>query len=315
MPKGMFTQGVCVLLERPVSLDEVEPALSGYDVRGRRDGSGEWAFGGPSLIVAYQPETNGLVCVDIVDRPWPDHMGDAKTESITFGAWAMGHFGPFAYPRGLERSAQQCWGWEPGRSIAERHNAFLRIRSSYVFGALDDTPVMPSDYDPLPELEFVTRLASSLLDVPGALCYFNPNGEMLLDQDSLRETLNYAWSNGLPPLDAWSNVRMFNVNEEWSLMDTVGNGQLDIPDTEACFHSESFDFNEVANFLRNVSLYVLRHGEVFSDGDTMDGPGGVHWEGRLFEAGISDPPRRVLRWLPNDDRQVPPEIKNAGNAE
>ena len=39
---------------------------------------------------------------------------------------------------------------------------------------------------------------------------------------------------------------------------------LDIPDAEACFHSESFDFNQVDNFLRNISLYVLNNGDVIN---------------------------------------------------
>lgn len=313
MPKGMFTQGVCVLLQCPVPLDAIAAALAGFDIRKRIDASEQWEFGGPTLIVAYRPEINGFVSVDIVGHRWPDHMGDPKKETMIFGAWSMGHFGPFGFPGGLQRAAQQSWAWKPGRTIADRHNPFIRIRSSYAFGAADDDPIIPSEYEPLPELEFVTKLASSLLDLPDALCYFNPNGEVLRDRDGLRETLNYGWANNLPPLDAWSNVRMFNINAQWSLMDTVGNGQLDIPDTEACFHSESFDFNHVDRFLRNVSLYVLNNGEVVKNGDTMDGPGGFRWQSRQFNNGICDPPRRVLRWLPMDRRPVPPEILNAGN--
>lgn len=98
-------------------------------------------------------------------------------------------------------------------------------------------------------------------------------------------------------------------------MDTVGNAQLDIPDSEAFFHSKSYDFNEVDNFVRNVSLYVLNEGEVIKDGDTMDGPGRVRWQARKLDNGVCDPPRRVLRWLPLDKRSVPPEIANAGNQE
>lgn len=313
MPKGMFTQGACILLDRRVTLDEIEKLLTEYDIRQRVHASKEWAFGGPTLVIAYQPERNGLVTVDVVDRQWPDHMGDAKNEPMVFGAWSMGHFGPLAYPGGLQRAAQQCWSWESGRNVSDRHHAFIRIRSSYVFGAGDNDPILPDDYESLPELEFVTKLAATLLDLPGALCYFNPNGEILRDRDGLRESLNYGSANDLPPFDAWSNVRLFEVNPEWTLMDTVGNGQLDIPDVEACFHSESFDLNEVGNFLRNVSLYVLNHGEVINDGDTMDGPGGIRWRSHQFKYGICDPPRRVLRWLPADDRPVPPEILSAGD--
>jgi hypothetical protein len=312
MAKGMFTQCACVLLERAPHLDELEGVLSDFDIRKRLDGKFEWVFRGPALIVAYRPESNGFVSVDIVDRKWPDSMGDPKKETTIFGAWSMGHFGPYAYPGGLERACQQCWAWQAGRDIAPKHNAFIRVRSSYTFGAADDAPIMPSDYESLPELEFVTQIASSLLKLPGALCYFNPNGEILRDREGLDEILSYGRSNDLPPLDAWSNVRMFGVNSDWSLMDTVGNKQLDIPDVEACFHTESFDLNQIDNFLRNVSLYVLKNGDVIKDGDTMDGPGGIRWQSYHFENGICDPPRRVLRWLPKDKRPVPQEIRDAG---
>ena len=313
MPKGMFTQGVCILLDRPVALDDIVSALAGFDIRKRIDASESWAFGGPTVIVAWHPESNGLVSVDTVDQRWPDHMGDPQTEPVIFGAWSMGHFGPFAYPGGLQRAAQQCWTWDAGRTIPEENAAFIRVRSSFAFGAADDDPVMPADYDSLPELEFVTKLASALLDLPGALCYFNPNGEVLKDQTGLRESLSFGEEHNLPPIDAWSNIRLFNVNAEWSLMDTVGNAQLDIPDTEACFHSESFDFNAIDSFLRNVSLYVLDNGDVINDGDTMDGPGGIPWQAQQADNGICDPPRRVLRWLPMDDRRVPDELLNGAD--
>ena len=314
MPKGMFTQGVCVLLEETVSLKEIEAVLSEFNVCRHVEANEEWAFGGPTVIVAYRPEVNGYVAIDVVNECWPDHMGDPKNETMVFGAWTMGHFGPFAYPGGLHRATQHCWAWEAGSSLPERHKAFIRIRSGYLFGAKNDDPIIPSDYEPLPEHEFVTKLATSLLDLPGSLCYFNPNGEVLRDQNGLRECLNFGWSHELPPFDAWMNIRLFNVNAEWTLMDTVGSNQLDMPDAEAIFHSESYDFGEVDNFLRNVSLYLLNNGEVIEDGDTMDGPGGIRWQSRQSKNGICDPPRQVLRWFPMDNRPLPPEITKTGDS-
>jgi Domain of unknown function (DUF4261) len=312
MPKGIFTQCTCILLEQVVTLDQLTEAMSEFEIAKRVENKFEqWHFGGPSLVVPYQPEKNGLVTVDIVNQKWPDHMGDPKKESMLFGAWTMGYFGPYAYPGGLLRAGQQCWTWQPGRTIVDRHNAFVRVRSSYALGAKDDDPIRPDDYQALDELEFVTKITSALLDVPGSLCYFNPNGEVLLDQDGLRETLNYGWSNDLTPLDAWSNIRMFLINPEWTLMDIVGNGQLDIPDVEACFFSDDFECNEVHNFLLNVSLYLLKHGEVIKEGDTMDGPGELRWQSHSCES-LCDPPRKVLRWLPMDDRPRPQEV--AGEA-
>lgn len=59
-------------------------------------------------------------------------MGDAKSDPMTFGAWSMGYFGPFAYPGGLTRAIQQPWGWAAARDVAPTHRGFDRIRSSYV---------------------------------------------------------------------------------------------------------------------------------------------------------------------------------------
>lgn len=307
MPKGIYTQTVCVLLEQPVKLPAVQKRLLAYDITGQLEGAEKWAFGGPGLVIAYRPDVNGMVVVDTVDHTWPDEMGMNDTD--VFGAWSIGLFGPFAYPDGLARAADQCWAWPDGKEMPMKHQAFLRVRSSYVLNSDESATILPEDYEPLPELEFVTNIAASLLDLPEALCYFNPNGEILCDQDSLRERLNWGWANSLPAFDAWCNIRLFNADEGWFLMDSVGNSQLDIPDMEACFLGTAYDFSDVDNFLRNIALYVLNNGEVIADGDTMDGPGDIRWQARGYETGITDPPRRVIRWLPDDDRPLPPDLE------
>ena len=56
--KGFFTQGVAVLLERRVSLDELQSCLGPFHVVGRREAAEQWVFGGPSLLVEYRPPVN-----------------------------------------------------------------------------------------------------------------------------------------------------------------------------------------------------------------------------------------------------------------
>ena len=291
MPKGLFTQCACVLLERATSLDEVEAALSNFDVLGRRETTADENFSGPSLMLNYRNAVNGLVAIDVVDRPWPDDMGDIEENPTEFGAWAMGQYGPFTYPGGLERAIEQSWTWDEADATQQRHQAFIRV-----------------DYDSIEELQYVTKVAAALLELPGALCYFNPGGEVLRDQDGLRESLNFAWANELPPLDSWSNVRLFQINTEWSLMDCVGNSQVDLPDLEACFFSDAYDFGEVDNLLRGLTLYLLEQGEVIEDGDTVDGPGGVMWQAMTVEESLCDPPRQIIRLIPMDDRTPPDEV-------
>lgn len=103
-------------------------------------------------------------------------------------------------------------------------------------------------------------------------------------------------------------MRLFNLDDGWLMMDTVGMQQLDLPDLEACLRRGSVQPNQVANFLRNAALYLLNNGEVIKDGETMDGPGGCRWQAKLFENGISPAPRRVLRWLPCDGTQPPAQL-------
>jgi hypothetical protein len=309
--KGMFTAGACVLFERPVSLEALADALGEFEIVNRSEAGEHWAFGGPSVSLAFRPDINGYVALDTVDQPWPDHMGDPKTDPMLFGAWSMGHFGPFAFPNGLTRAAQHSWGWPEGKTIPKRHSAFVRIRASYVFGGVPDTTsIFPDAYDSLAELEFVTKVALAVLQLPGALCYFNPNGETLRTATSLRESLEFAEERNVPALDAYCNVRLFNVDDGWLVMDTVGNGQLglpDLPDLEACMHKQKkYNLQEIDPFLRNTTLYVLRQGEVFHDGDTIDGPGGGRWRARIRRCGLIEPPRRTLRFFP-DDGTEPPE--------
>ncbi|MEA2164821.1 MAG: hypothetical protein QOK37_2948 [Thermoanaerobaculia bacterium] len=300
--KGFFTQGLAILMRSTPSVEELSEILAPLAPKKRIVPVGSWPFSGPSILVPYRAGVNGLVDVNIVDHVWPDAMGDTTKDVDVFGAWAMGHFGPFAYPGSLSRAKQQAWLWEEAATCADRHTAFVRIRSSYVFGARDDSPIMPSDYEPLDELTFITEVTALLLTLPGALCYFDPNGERLLPPAEVASLLARGRTTGPVPLELWVNIRLFDLGGDpnWTLMDTVGMQQLDAPDHEACFRRGAFDPKGVDNFLFNAALYVFENGPVIRDGDTMDGPGGIRWQGASFENGLSDPPREVIRWFPQD---------------
>lgn len=303
--KGFFTQAFAVLLDRPTSIDGVASVLSSFDVRRRAEAAESWAFGGPSLLLPYKPELNGIVAVDVVDRPWPDAMGDPKADPTVFGAWAMGNFGPFAYPGGLERAGQHAWAWEGGREVAARHRAFVRVRLSYAFGARGDAPVLPPDANPLDELRFLGDVASALLELPEALCYFNPNGEVLRDREFVEGVLEFSREKGLPALDLWSNIRFFRLEENWLMMDTVGNAQLDLPDLEACFAGATYNLEEIDVFLRAMSSYLLEQGDIVGEEDTIKGPARKSWIARRFDESQSAPPRRTVRLIPDDGLRPP----------
>ena len=299
--KGHYAAGVCVLFEQAVDIEDVIASLREFDLVGRAEDPepGAWMFGGPSVAIAYKPEANGLVVVDAVNHPWPDSMGDPKKAPMIFGAWSMGHFGPFTFPDGLSRATQQSWVWADGKSVAEKQKSFVRIRVGYAFGDVpDDTPLLPEEYDAADELQFITKVAAALLDMPGAICLFNPNGELLRDSATLADALSYAEENELPALDAWCNVRLANASDGWLVMDTIGNQQLDLPDIEVCLHKDKgYDLSGVDGFLRDVTHYLLENGEVIQPGDTMDGVG-TTWRFVHRKNGILMPPRPTLRAFP-----------------
>lgn len=319
MAKGLFTQGICVLLEQAIDPKEIEFALSGFEIVGRHDSLGS-ADPTTTLVLQFRPEVAGHVLVSFSAQPWPDDMGDPEDSAELFVAWSLGQFGPLAFPGCLSRACEQSWGWEEGREASKRHVAHIRLLTSYVIGQGEDfdeadgeeTRLLPEDYDSLAELQFLMKVIAPLMELPGVICYFNPGGEVLRDATGLRQGLNHAWLHDFPPLDMWTNVRLYQATETWSLMDTVGNGQFDLPDMEAVFVADAYKASEVEEFLRNASLFLLRDGDGFAAGDTADGPGGVTWRALECDEALADPPRPTIRWFPEDDHAPPDELLETG---
>jgi hypothetical protein len=312
--KGHFTQCLVILLRSPVSLRDIQDRLSGFSAQEVTNPKSFGWFGGiPALVMPFRPEVNGTVVVDFIDRPWPDQMGDPKSEAELFGAWAFGNFG-LAWPQGLARACQQSWQWPDGKTtVPLGHSAFLRVRSSYVGGAPGNAPCMPADYEPMGELKFVSRVAASLAGLPQALCCFNPGGELVCDPGDFAARLVRAEARDAFLIDLCCNVRVCGLDDwapgsGWCLMDTVGMGQLDAPDHEAIFLSAAYDGRDVKAFLQNAAAYILENGPIIFSGETMGGPGDVLWQATRLEKGRLVPERAVIRWLPLDGHPGPPGV-------
>ena len=82
---------------------------------------------------------------------------------------------------------------------------------------------------------------------------------------------------------------------------------------EAVFHETASNPNEVARFLRTLSLYVAGKGDVFEDGHTTDGPGGARWRAMRSDEAVADPPRSTVRFFPASGPEPPnqPTLKKA----
>ncbi|CAN5860218.1 DUF4261 domain-containing protein [soil metagenome] len=305
MPKGLFTQCVCLLTDGTIELGAIRVRLedAGFRVAKELAASDNWEFAGPSFIVPYRPEVNGSVSIDVVNCPWPDEMGSPKSGSMAFAAWSMGFFGPFAYPGGLERAVQHAWNWPTGRNIAPKHQGVIRMRVSYVGGQHDSAPVLPDDYDAAGELQFLNRLVLAVGTAPGILCYFNPNGEALRDLNDFRLLCEKCALENKLSILLWSNARFFKVDAAFGFMDTIGNGQLDVQDIEVIYPSGRYDARTIEYYMRYVTHYLLGLDRELQTGESIDGPGesALSWVIESRDESLVAPPRRVLRLSPAAD--------------
>jgi hypothetical protein len=312
MPRGVFTQSAIILLNGLPTFDQIQTALKAFRIGKVNPAStGSQWMGGASMTLFMREEVNGLAVVDLVTKPWPDSMGNPKgnpEEVDVFGAWVMGSFGPAAFPGNLTRIVEQDGLSKELKEAAERHTAFLRIRSSYVLGGGKDAKILPQDYDAVAELHFVTGVACALLKLPQAQAYFNPNGETLHDAQRLDADLKHYASIKLVPLPVWSSVRLFNVDAEWCMMDSVGMDQFFVQDSEACFSTKKQSPDEVSRFLWNIGDYLRQKGPVIKNRDTMNGPGDVNWRAFKSADSMCSPPRPTLRWFPLDGSRAPAEL-------
>ncbi|MBI3724557.1 hypothetical protein HY251_11470 [bacterium] len=297
--KGLFTQSTCVLLDREGEIGAIERALSSVDgefLRSEaRSTASAWVGKGTQLVLSFLPERSGHVVVDIVNRPWPDGMGDPKKSPTLFAAWGTGQFGPCVFPGGLDRACASL-SWTEGKPLAAAHKAFVRLRTTYALGAEAGSPALPEGYEPVPELLLLTELAQVLLGIKGAIAYWNPSGESIRSAAQVEEALKRHEADGSLPLELWTNVRSRKGGEGEIVMDTVGMEQLDVCDHEAFFKEGELDPGEVESFLRMVSLDALRKTDQ-SQG-AMIGPGNKPWRPRRLDESRAPPRRKVFRWAP-----------------
>lgn len=304
--QGLFTQTLCILLRQPVSVSAIKQALSEFRILAESESTDGWEVSGPSIWIEAPEGMEGIGVVDSVDQAWPDDMGYEDEDSPVYKAWDNGLFGPLTFPGSLERAAEQSWGWPEGKDVPEKSVSFLRIRMGYGFEN-DAEETMPEECDPVGELTFLTSICNALLQLPQAICYFNPSGEVLRDRETFEESLQLCSEHEIPTVDLWSNVRLFRFDNDWAMMDTVGNGQLGLPDVEACFAQEEYDLNGVDQLLRMVSMYLVGN-EEFEEGEEIEDEAGVTWRMSMHVDSICDPPRPVIRLIPNDGRPLPEEL-------
>lgn len=294
MPRGFFTQSAVVLFERLPPFARLERALASHAPRRRRNRSPSWIGGAKELVVTFDAARKGSIVVDLVEDRWPDTMGDPETDPMLFGAWTLGAFGPLVYPKCLERACQQAVAFPGAAEVVARHEAFVRLRTTYVLGAGDDATVVPEDHAPLEELEAMVEIASRLLATKGGLAYFDPNAEVVLRPAEVWASRAAAKEQGLPPLDLYAHVRLYGLGGGFALMDSVGMDRFFLPDVEVAV-APDVDPNEAARFIRSLSLDHLERGSPIPDSHTVDGPRGRYRAHHRAQS-LAEPPRRTVRF-------------------
>ncbi len=308
----LFTQSAYVLTIRPPSIDELERQLQKhFTIEGRTSVEAEstWSMGESALMVRMDGVATGRVLIDVVPEKWPDDMGSELGRGALFSTWRSGAFGPLVYPGALTRAARQAWVWKQASGAARAHIGFVRLRVMHVA----DEGQTPPPPDPTAELVATTAVARRVMGINGTLCYFNPNGEALRPPPQVFAAVDQHRSEGILPLDLWTNVRVVGLEgtDEWTMMDTVGMSQLALPDLEACFPRTRFEMEVVDVFLRSVTDYLAEQGDVIADGHTIDGPGEVDWAVSRLDQGLAAPPRAVIRLVPSDAGAPPSSLLGA----
>ncbi len=306
--KGMFTQGVTVLFSEPPSLAQLRNLLGDYEIISENPlGSSQWEMESASFRIACRPEVGGYCLLDVVSRSWPDHLSNSEREPALHAAWSMGHFGPFASTGSLARAIEHAHRWQYAAQLAPQHLAFVRMRISYTLTSNGPPAALPPDYDPLPELEWLIKIASHISKHPRALAYFNPNGEVLLAPDGLQKVLDDASHGEAPPLDAIINVRLANL-AGWQLVDTIGMSQLDLPDQEIVCPAGVSSSEELSAFLFDAAYHmVTTETPIVSDNSTV-GPGGTEWVATLRVSSLREPARQIVHWTETEGPYEPDEF-------
>jgi len=294
----IFSQGVAVLCSQFPNLASLRYLMErhGYTII-KDEEMGEWPeMQGSGITLATDIEDGATCQVDICEFPWPDDMGNTGAPTLLTSAHAMGAFGPFVHPGAFERALESAESQKITSSVRD-HRAFVRFRiSGSLLNKPENSEAPPKNVNPTDEHLFLLRVAASLVEMPEALAYFNPNSELLLSLDNLGVILNGAVEHNLFPIEAVCRFRRCETDEGWSFVDSIGMEQLGRRDHEFAWPGNEPPRQEQMAFLFRLLCYEIGSETVMAGGHTTDGPHEKLWRAEEREISCMMPPRKVLHW-------------------
>jgi hypothetical protein len=295
--KVLFTQQLAVLLQRPLTQEEIEELLREYSPAEYHPMQWHEDVGKASeTSILYRPELKGACFLEVVERGWTDDLCFVNEDDLPLGEGEEEWPDAGAFPGALARALTYSSAWPEAEEVVPTHSACLRLRLGYSVPKWEDGRHVLSARDPADECSWLLRVVDRILDSPASLCYFNPVAELLLEKSAFREALRRAGGVGVA-LQALTSIRFTKVEDNWMLADTVGMAQLGLPDHEFFLNRNTHDVGECAAFPLSLAIYLLKNPGAIRGGHTADGPGGA-WRAEEPRRCLQDPPRKILRWCP-----------------
>jgi hypothetical protein len=179
-------------------------------------------------------------------------------------------------------SLTQTWDWQQAQDAISRVKNVVSITDSFTEGLTRKT-----------RLKLMHDVIASVLEISTPVAIHWLPSQRIVNPVQYKEDLG----QGGQLFSSAVNVRMFKIeNSDERVMDTMGLTGLGLPDLQCYF--TGLNPAQIGLFLYQLAEYIFERGDVFRDGDTVDGLAPQQkWPIRKVESYV-DPKRKVISVVP-----------------
>ncbi len=183
----------------------------------------------------------------------------------------------------FEKAFQQSWHWDNSKIAMESCNFEINL-----------TDLMSRTLPHQARLEYFQKFICAVVRATNPTVIYFRNSDKLLETTDFLEACDSEQSSFLHGI---MNIRLFNVSNDETLMDTVGLHAFGIPDFECRF--KGYNPGEVAGALQNLAYYVFETGDNIRSNSTVQGLGkNPIWKTRYAYSKV-EPSRLIVEVIPN----------------